>query len=109
MADKYYVSAGKSITLARGVVGPGEEVKSSDISNPYPAKDKSFSQDEIVKMKNDIFKELIANKLISPKKAEKEKEVIDMDLRKEPIKESEKSKPDKEYKTGGFSDGAKKK
>lgn len=58
--NKYYVAPRKSICIARGVAGPGEEICADDLPDPVPAKEaKAMEPAELKKLKEAQFKLLI--------------------------------------------------
>ncbi len=81
MSEKFYISPGKSIRLARGVTGPGEEITVNDIPNPVPEKDKSFSEEEIRKIKQKSFDELVKKGIVTRTKPGKEIVTEEFNLR----------------------------
>jgi hypothetical protein len=86
MADKYYVAPGKAVSVSRGMIGEGEEIKASDLKNPISKKDLAgMSENEIAKLKEAQFQKLINSDkgILTTSKPGKKKAAIEMDVRPE--------------------------
>lgn len=103
MAEKYYVAPGKSISISRGIAGPGEPISAKDLRDPVTKKDaEKLGDAEVKKLKERQFQLLVDSKkcLLTKTKPDAPSKAIEVDVRPDEIQEVDLATEPKKKKYG---------